>query len=74
MKAMTVTVERGRVEVPEDFAREGARLVVLAPETGEPVQLSPAEESELFEAMEEIRRGEYVDGEELLSQLRSLRS
>ena len=32
----------------------------------EPIRLSAAEESELFEAMEEIRRGEYEDGDDLL--------
>jgi hypothetical protein len=38
------------------------------------VLLSPAEERELLEAMEEIRRGEYVDGDDLLRELRSLRA
>jgi hypothetical protein len=74
MKAITGTIVGGRVEVPEEFAAEGVQVVVLAPESGEPIQLSPAEERELLEAMEEIRRGEYVDGEDLLSELRSLRS
>lgn len=36
----------------------------------EPIRLSPAEESELSEAMEEIRRGEYEDGDDLLNELR----
>lgn len=40
-------------------------------ESDDSIQLSPAEEKELWEAMEEIRRGEYVDGEDLLSELRS---
>jgi hypothetical protein len=74
MKAITGTVIGGRIEIPEEFAAEGAQVVVLAPESGEPVVLSPAEERELLEAMEDIRRGEYVDGEDLLSELRSLRS
>jgi hypothetical protein len=38
-----------------------------------PIQLSPAEERELLEAMEYIRRGDYVDGEDLLNELRALR-
>ncbi len=42
-------------------------------EPDEPVELSPAEEEELLEAQEEILRGEYVDGEDLLNELRSLR-
>jgi hypothetical protein len=43
----------------------------VVPEPGEPIVLSPSEEQELWEAMEEIRRGEYIDGEDLLSELRS---
>ncbi len=74
MKAITGTVVGGQVEVPEEFATEGVQVVILALESGEPVQLSPAEERELWEAMEDIRRGDYVDGETLLSELRSLRS
>jgi len=71
---ITGTVVGGRVEVPEEFAHEGTQVVVLAPESVEPVSLSPEEERELWEAMEDIRRGDYVDGEALLSELRSLRS
>lgn len=74
MKAITGTIVDGRIEVPEEFAEEGAQVVVLAPESGKPIVLSEAEERELLEAMEEIRRGEYVTGEDLLSELRSLRS
>lgn len=74
MKAITGTVVGGRIELPGEFAAEGAQVVVLAPESGEPIVLSPSEESELWEAMEEIHRGEYVDGEDLLKELRSLRS
>lgn len=33
--------------------------------------LSPEEEQDLSESMEEIRRGEFVDGRELLNELRS---
>jgi len=39
-------------------------------ESGEPVRLSSAEERELVEAMDQIRRGEYVDGQDLLNELR----
>lgn len=74
MKVISGMVVDGHVEVPEEFATEGSQVLLLAPESGEPIQLSSAEERELWEAMEEIRRGEYVDGEALLSELRSLRS
>lgn len=42
-----------------------------ASDSGRPVHLSAAEETELLEAMEQIRRGEYVDGDVLLNELRS---
>ena len=74
MKVTTGTVVDGHVEVPEEFATEGSQVFLVASDSGEPVQLSSAEERELWEAMEEIRRGEYVDGEVFLSELRSLRS
>jgi hypothetical protein len=74
MRAITGTVTGGRIEVPAELVAEGTQVVVLAPESGEPIVLSPADQRELLEAMEDIRRGEYVDGEDLLSELRSLRS
>lgn len=57
-----------------EIANEGTQVVILAPESGEPIRLPSEEEKELWEAMEDISRGDYVDGEALLSKLRSLRS
>jgi len=74
MRAITGTVTGGRIEVPAELVAEGTQVVVLAPESGEPIVLSSADQRELLEAMEDIRRGDYVDGEDLLSELRSLRS
>jgi hypothetical protein len=74
MKAITGTVAGGRIEIPAELVADGTPVVVLAPEAGEPIMLTPAEERELLEAMEDIRRGDYVDGEDLLNELRSLRS
>ena len=37
----------------------------------EPFELSPGEEEELLKAMDQIRRGEYVEGNELVRELRS---
>ena len=71
MKLATGTVIDGRVEVPAEFVAEGTHVMVLAPEPGEPVRLSPAEEAELTEAMEQIDRGEYIDGQVLLDDLRA---
>ena len=70
MKVITGRVIDGRVELPAEFVAEGAHVMVLAPESDEPVRLSPAEERELVEAMDQIRRGEYVDGQDLLNELR----
>lgn len=39
--------------------------------TGKPVRLSPAEEAELLEAAEQIQSGAFVNGQELLAELRS---
>jgi hypothetical protein len=71
MKIITGTVVAGKVELPRDMLAEGERVAVIAPEDGEPVHLSPAQEREVTEAMAAIRRGEYVDGADLLSELRS---
>ena len=71
MKAMTCRIVDGRVEVPAELAAEGSQVVILVPAGGEPVRLSPEEEQDLFESMEEIRRGEFVDGRDLLNELRS---
>jgi hypothetical protein len=71
MKVITGTVIDGRVEIPAESVAEGAHVMVLAPESDEPIQLTSAEERELFEAMEQIRRGEYMDGQDLLNELRS---
>ena len=73
MKVITGTVIDGRIELPADVLAEGAHVMVLAPGPGEPVRLSPAEEMELSEAVEQIGRGEYVDGQDFLAELRSRR-
>jgi hypothetical protein len=71
MKAITGTVIDGRVEIPAESVAEGAHVMVLAPESDEPIRLSSAEEQELLDAMEQIRRGEYTEGHDLLNELRS---
>ena len=71
MKIITGTVVAGKVELPRQMLAEGERVAVIAPSAGEPVSLSSAQERELTEAMTAIRRGEYVDGTDLLAELRS---
>lgn len=70
MKMVTGTVVGGKVEFPDESVADGTSVVVLAPESREPVRLSPEEEQELLNAYEEIRRGEYVEAEDLLAELR----
>jgi hypothetical protein len=36
----------------------------------QPIFLTPTEEQELLEALEQIRAGEYVDGDELLREIK----
>jgi hypothetical protein len=71
MNVITGTVIDGRVEFPAESVAEGAYVMVLALESAEPIRLSSAEERELLEAMEQIRRGEYIEGQDLLNELRS---
>lgn len=71
MKVMTGTVVNGRIDIPSEILGEGARVMIVAADPGELVRLTPAEEEELFESAEQIRRGEYVDGDDLVRELRS---
>jgi hypothetical protein len=71
MKAITATIVSGRIDLPAEFAADGSQVVVLAAGSSEPIQLSPTEELELSAAMDQIHRGEFVDGEALLSELRT---
>lgn len=72
MKLMTGTVVKGNVEVPTEVA-EGTHVIVLAPEQEEPVTLTPELQEELSAAAEQIRRGAWTDGDELIAELRSRR-
>jgi len=46
-------------------------MMIMTPEPDEPIRLIPEEEDELSEAIEQIRQGNYVDGQILLDELRS---
>jgi hypothetical protein len=70
MKVISGTVVGGKVEVPEGVLAEGDRVAIVAAEPAEPIQLTPEQEAELVAAVEDIRRGKYVDGQELLAELR----
>lgn len=72
MKLTTGRVVRGKVELPNAVLDEGERVMVLSLQAEEPVQLTPDEEAELAASLDEIRRGEYVLGDDLLKELRQL--
>lgn len=74
MKVITGTVVGGKVELPGDALGEGSHVAILAPDPDEPFALTADEEQELLTAMEAIRRGEYVNGTDLLAELRSSRA
>lgn len=73
MKFLTGTVMGGKIEVPAEALDEGTRVAILSPGPEWPEQLTAAEEDELAAALEQIRRGEYLDGDDLLRELRSQR-
>lgn len=70
MKVISGTVVNGKIDVPIDALAEGDRVAILAADSTEPFQLTPEQEDELVAAVEDIRRGQYVDGQDLVANLR----
>lgn len=70
MKILTGKVVGGRVELPPGAAAEGTDVTILIPEEEASFTLTPAEVRLLQESIDEIARGEVVDGWELLAELR----
>lgn len=71
MKVITGTVLSGKVALPPEALIDGTKVAILAPDTGAPVQLSSEQEAELEAAVEELDRGDFVSGTDLLHELRS---
>ncbi len=70
MKILTGKVVDGKVEVSGIALEEGASVTVVVPESEE-FSLTPKQEAELVRAHEEIEHGDFVEGGDLLAQLRS---
>jgi len=70
MKVVTGTVVNGKVEVPPDI-EEGSPVAILVPGPDEPFTLSPSEEEELSQALEEIHGGNFVDGWALINEIKA---
>jgi hypothetical protein len=70
MKVITGKVIDGRVELPPGEVADGELVAVLAFDRP-PAELSPEDEAELIDRFEAIARGEFVEEEDLLKQLRA---
>ena len=58
------------MEVPEELA-DGTMVAIIAGDQGAEEQLSEAQQQELEEALRQIRSGSFVDGRQLLDELRA---
>lgn len=72
MKVITGTVVDGKIEVPAGALSDGESVAILARGPDEPMRLTAEQEEELAQAVEEIRQGKFVDGDELLAELKAL--
>lgn len=71
MRVMTARVVDGKIDVGDAELEEGAAVAVLISE-GSDFHLTSDEQEELELALAEIRRGDYIDGRELLRELQGL--
>ena len=70
MKLVTAQVVEGRIDVPPEIA-DGARVAILAPDDGEPFELSQKDEDELSRSLADIHAGRYIDGWRLLGEMKA---
>jgi hypothetical protein len=70
MKVATGIVVDGKVVVEGESLTEGSTVTVVLREDDEGFELTPEEEEELLESIQQIERGEFVSGEQLLERLR----
>jgi hypothetical protein len=70
MQVFSARVRNGTI-VPDDGVElpEGSQVTVIADEANAPVELSPADEAELAEAIAEADRGDVISAAELLRRL-----
>jgi len=69
MRVTTGRVVDGKIVVEGEPLPEGATVTVLAPQDDRGLELGPERGAGLREAMKQLRRGEFVDGDELLDEL-----
>lgn len=66
MKLVTGKVVGGKVVVEGESLLEGSTVTILAQEDDETFELSSRDEAELARRLDEVRKGNFVDGDELL--------
>lgn len=70
MKVFRGKVVNGRIELPPELADDGTEVTVFVPEGETSFTLSADEVRELQTSIDEISRGEVIDGWKLLEELR----
>jgi len=70
MKMLTARVVGGQLDVPEGLLEEGTTVTVLVPEDEGRFELSEEESAFIRESVAQIERGEWIDGDELLAEIR----
>ena len=70
MKMLTARMVDGQLDVPKGLIEEGTTVTVLVPEEEDGVELTDAEAAFIRESFAQISRGEWVDGRELLDEIR----
>ena len=68
MRVITLQVAGGQVHLPADV-QDGTVVAILAPDTAG-FLLSEADKLELSSALEEIRSGDFISGNDLLAELK----
>jgi hypothetical protein len=71
VRVITGRVVDGKIELATELGEGTPVAVIAADERG--FRLSAEDEQELAEAVSAIRRGQFVDGRELLAELKSLK-
>ena len=69
MKVLTGKVIGGKIDVGSDL-EEGSTVAILAL-AAEPLVLGAEDEQELADALAEIRAGHFVDGKQLVAELKA---
>jgi len=69
MKIAAGTVQHGRIIVEGQPFTEGEQVTVLSYSEQRPFQVTSEEKRQLLESIAEANRGEFVDADQLLSEL-----